>query len=197
MQRAMTARRHGEGAGEDDCAGFMEPVCRDHEMNYLLWHEEDSVRDASLSAEERIGIKESIDGHNQARNDSIEAMDEFLAAEFEQAGRCPAEELPMNTETPGGAIDRLSVLVLREYHLQECLDHESFAAPGDAERIRCNLALCREQSADLVDALSTLLSDLALGRKGLKVYRHLKMYNDPLFRGKRGVSGTPGAPARQ
>ncbi len=160
--------------------GFLALVSRQHAANFRLWHCEDLARAPFATDAELAATKREIDQLNQQRNDLIEQIDEWLVAELQRRAIVTAAATPMNTETPGSVIDRLSVLSLRIYHM----DEESRRTDA-AERHRVlaaeRLAVLREQHADLVRALDTLLADLALGRKRLKVYRQFKMYNDPAF----------------
>ena len=124
-------------------------------------------------------VKRAIDGYNQQRNDWIERIDEALIEQLADAGAAPGADARLNTETPGSAIDRLSIMSLRIYHLEEQL-----AAPrrrlGPPSTASTSGSLrCRVQQADLSQSLAELLADLAAGRKLLKVYRQMKMYNDP------------------
>jgi hypothetical protein len=93
-------------------------------------------------------------------------------------GLAPSPDARLNTETPGSAIDRLSIMSLRIYHLQEQLDRPD-ADQAHRQRVAERLVRCRTQHADLSQSLAELLADLAAGRKLLKVYRQMKMYNDP------------------
>jgi hypothetical protein len=153
-------------------------VCGQHQFNYLLWHEEDVARSPDVSDARIAQVKRAIDGYNQQRNDGIERIDEALIDALSAGGLAPDPDARLNTETPGSAIDRLSIMSLRIYHLEEQL-----ARPDAdwAHRRRVDQRLLRAciQHADLAQSLAELLADLAAGRKLLKVYRQMKMYNDP------------------
>ncbi|MCA9230524.1 MAG: DUF4254 domain-containing protein [Planctomycetales bacterium] len=158
--------------------GLLSTVCQQHQFNFLLWHEEDIARSHNVSDERIARVKRAIDGYNQQRNDWIERIDEALIAKFSELGIKPVVGARINTETPGSAIDRLSIMSLRVYHLKEQLDR----ADVDQEhlnKVRERLARCSIQQEDLSDSLEELLEDLVAGRKLLKVYRQMKMYNDP------------------
>lgn len=158
--------------------GFEQLVCQQHEFNYRLWHEEDLARSREASDAQIAQVKRNIDRFNQQRNDAIEKLDDWLVAELARRGVQAAPDAPLNTETPGSAIDRLSILALRLYHMQEQADR----ADADAEhraKVLSRLAILHPQHRDLSDSLQQLLDDVFAGRRRLKVYRQFKMYNDP------------------
>ncbi len=177
LHRETVARWHREQL-DNPYRGLLAAVCDQHQKNYVLWHKEDEVRGPSLRPEQVAEIKHSIDRHNQERNDRIERVDEHLLEELARWGVQALDFAPLNTETPGSAIDRLSVLALRRYHLEERLEEEN-PAKEQINLARERLKLCGEQQHDLAGALRDLLADIFAGRKQLKVYRQLKMYNDP------------------
>jgi hypothetical protein len=157
---------------------FLHLVCEQHQRNYLLWHEEDAARSPDASDAVIAGVKRRIDKLNQQRNDWIERLDDFLVRKTEAWGIRPRPRAKLNTETPGSAIDRLSILALRLYHMEE----QAARRDADAEhRRRCaeKLAILRQQHEDLAKSLGELLADIAAGRRRLRVYRQFKMYNDP------------------
>ena len=94
-------------------------VCQQHQFNFLLWHEEDVARSRDVSDARIAMVKRAIDGYNQQRNDWIEKLDDAITDEIELRRIAPVPGAPMNTETPGSVIDRLSILALRIYHLRE------------------------------------------------------------------------------
>ena len=153
-------------------------VCQQHSFNFRLWHEEDIARSPDASDTRIAEVKRAIDGYNQQRNDWIERVDEALIETFGALGVRPAEDAKLNTETPGSAIDRLSIMSLRVYHLTEHLDRVD-ADDQLLEKVRQQLTRCRVQQRDLSQSLVELLDDLLAGRKVLRVYRQMKMYNDP------------------
>lgn len=158
--------------------GIFGTICQQHQFNYLLWHEEDIARSPDVGDTRIAEVKRAIDGYNQQRNDWIERVDEGLIDMFGSLGVEPADNARLNTETPGSAIDRLSIMSLRVYHLGEHLDRVD-VDQEHLETVRQKLARCREQQRDLSQSLVELLDDLLAGRKVLKVYRQMKMYNDP------------------
>lgn len=159
-------------------SGCLELVCEQHRFNYLLWHEEDIARSPDASDARIAAVKRAIDRYNQRRNDAIEKIDDFLIARLQEQGCQPAAGARINTETPGSTIDRLSILSLRLYHMQE--QHERPDASAEhREKAQQRLAILQDQHRDLSQALAELLDDICAGRKRLKVYRQFKMYNDP------------------
>ncbi len=158
--------------------GFLNVVCEQHQFNYLLWHEEDIARSPDVGDERVAQVKRNIDRYNQQRNDRIEKLDDYLVAELAAANIAPAADAKQNTETPGSAIDRLSIMALRLYHMEEQAAR-SDATPEHKAKVESRLVILREQHADLASNLAELLADIFAGRKRLKVYRQFKMYNDP------------------
>ena len=164
--------------------GVMGIICNQHSFNYALWHEEDLARSRGVSDAKIAAVKRNIDRLNQQRNDAIEEVDAWIANYLLQPSSFTAnaepypEELPMNTETPGSAIDRLSIMALRIYHFREQLERQDVDEPH-RESVRQKLQQCEEQKQDLARALQQLLDDLQRGVKRHKVYRQFKMYNDP------------------
>jgi hypothetical protein len=153
-------------------------ICRQHEQNYRLWHQEDIARSPDASDGQIAGVKRQIDKLNQARNDLIEQVDDRLVEELAAAGIHPDPTARANSETPGSIIDRLSILVLRLYHMEEQAAR-SDTDPQHRQTAIGKLAVLYEQLEDLSGALAELLDDIFAGRKRLKVYRQFKMYNDP------------------
>jgi uncharacterized protein DUF4254 len=153
-------------------------ICEQHKYNFLLWHEEDVARSPEVGDERIAAVKRAIDGYNQKRNDAIEKIDDYLKRELAARGIVAAEAARLNTETPGQAIDRLSILSLRIYHMEEQLDRQDVDADHVA-RVRGKLEILHVQHEDLSAALQELLVDVFVGRKRLKLYRQFKMYNDP------------------
>jgi hypothetical protein len=157
---------------------FLQAVCEQHACNFRLWHEEDIARSPDVTDEKIAAVKRAIDKHNQQRNDRIENLDELLLALLDEQAVVTPGDAPINTETPGSTIDRLSILSLRIFHLEEELARAD-ASDEHKQKVSNRLAVCRVQRHDLSRALEQLLADIFAGRKRLKVYRQLKMYNDP------------------
>ncbi len=158
--------------------GLMAVVCQQHQFNYQLWHEEDVARRPDVADKRIAEVKRAIDGFNQQRNDWIERIDETLIQMLTTGGVIAQAGARLNTETPGSAIDRLSIMALRIYHLSEELDRTDVDA-AHIERVREKLRRCGLQHTDLSRSLSELLIDVFSGEKLLKVYRQMKLYNDP------------------
>ena len=158
--------------------GLLAIVCQQHQFNFLLWHEEDIARSPDVSDARIAAVKRAIDRYNQQRNDWIEKIDESLIDLLTDEAILPRAGARLNTETPGSAIDRLSIMSLRIYHFEEQLTRDG---ADDAHRatVAERLARCQMQHADLSHSLAELLDDIWCGRKLLKVYRQMKMYNDP------------------
>jgi hypothetical protein len=176
LQSRLTARWHEAApdpapAGSDAFAGLVE---QNHRRNFQLWHEEDVARRDDLGFEAVYRAKRNIDRLNQERNDFVERMDHALVAALR-----PADDgCPRNSETPGMMIDRLSILALKAYHMQE----EAERASATAEhRATCatRLARIRRQVADLAACLDELIADVTARRRTFSVYYQFKMYNDP------------------
>lgn len=163
---------------ENPYRGFLALVCEQHRRNFELWHEEDQARDPTADDAQIAAVKRRIDKLNQERNDWIERLDAALLQIMDGWGVRPRTKAPLNTETPGSVIDRLSILALRIYHMEEQADR----VDADEEHrvsARTKLAVLLRQHADLCEAFEQLLSDLFAGRRRTQVYRQFKMYNDP------------------
>ncbi len=163
---------------ENPYRGFLALVCEQHRRNFELWHEEDKARDPTADDSQIAAVKRRIDKLNQERNDWIERVDAALLQIMEGWGVRPRAKAPLNTETPGSVIDRLSILALRIYHMEEQ------AARNDADEqhraaAKAKLAILLRQHADLSAAFEQLLRDLLAGRRRTQLYRQFKMYNDP------------------
>ncbi|MGI9471168.1 MAG: DUF4254 domain-containing protein [Rubripirellula sp.] len=163
---------------ENTFDGIKQLVCTQHEFNYRLWHEEDTARSPSATDEEIANVKRAIDKLNQARNDMIEKVDDALTEQLTQAGVSCDNDAAINTETPGSAIDRLSIMSLRLYHYREQLER-SGANAEHQQKVAERIALCEQQHRDLSGSLQQLLDDIFAGKKQHKTYRQMKMYNDP------------------
>ncbi len=177
MQRATVARWHAEPISNPH-EGFLGLACQQHSFNYLLWHEEDLARSPDVSDSAIAAVKRAIDGYNQKRNDAIEKLDDHLVEQLRTANVTHPPHARLNTETPGSAIDRLSILALRIFHMEEQANRTD-ANLGHRAKARSRLEILHRQQHDLAQALMELLDDIFAGRKRLEVYRQFKMYNDP------------------
>jgi hypothetical protein len=153
-------------------------ICQQHQFNFLLWHEEDIARSVDVSDSQIAQVKRNIDKYNQARNDWIEKVDDWITADLQRKQIHAAAEAKLNTETPGSSIDRLSIMSLRIYHLKEQLDRADIDQ-AHIDKVSHRLAVCGLQFADLSNSLAELLADIYAGFKRHKTYRQMKMYNDP------------------
>jgi len=152
-------------------------VTEQHHTNFDLWHEEDKARDPDASDAIIATVKRSIDRLNQKRNDEIEKIDEALLDELGQRSIRILADASLNSETPGSMIDRLSISALKIYHMDEETKRED-ASSEHQKNCEAKLMLLQEQRRDLGKCLLEFQEDLAFGRKTLKVYRQMKMYND-------------------
>lgn len=177
LHEDMVVRWHSQ---EVDCPYRAELgiICTQHGFNFKLWHQEDIARSPDVSDHEIAQVKRAIDRFNQQRNDWIEKMDDWITGELLERRIAPLADAEHNTETPGSAIDRLSILALRIYHLQEQAQRQDASADHRASCER-KLAVCCQQRADLARSLQTLLNRIQAGERRHITYRQMKMYNDP------------------
>jgi len=144
-------------------------------IDTVQWHLEDIIRNPKIDTVEALAIKRRIDKSNQDRTDLVELIDSYFLDEYEHVKMPDAK---INTESPAWAIDRLSILALKIYHMhQETIRTDA----GDKHVEICNqkLKTLKEQQIDLSTAINQLLEDIEEGRKCMKTYKQMKMYNDP------------------
>jgi hypothetical protein len=153
-------------------------VLDQNRFNYRLWHQEDQARRSDVGDEVIARVKRTIDGLNQLRNDHIEKIDEAILEDLKAKAVEPGDDSELNTETPGSAFDRLSISALRIHHMLEELERDD-VDDEHSSQVRNNLARVELQRSDLINSLSSLLESIYAGRKVLRVYRQMKMYNDP------------------
>jgi len=146
--------------------------------NYELWHQEDIARDPKATDTEIARVKRNIDKLNQKRNDMIEKVDEKISDILSDKNIEVSKDATMNSETPGSIIDRLSINMLKIYHMQEQTQRTD-ASQKHIESCRQKLNILEIQKKDLSICLAELMNDLIKGTKYFKVYRQMKMYNDP------------------
>jgi hypothetical protein len=144
-------------------------------IDTIQWHLEDIIRDENISPEEALKIKRRIDLSNQKRTDLVEFIDDWLLKKY--ANITPDSDAKINTETPAWAIDRLSILALKIYHMSLEAERET-ASETHRENCKKKLDVLLEQKKDLSQAINTLISDIEAGKIKIKVYRQMKMYND-------------------
>jgi hypothetical protein len=176
MQDEMTAALHsteGEFSVEENADGLIALAMEQHRANFELWHEEDKARVPGVPDAEIVRVKRAIDRLNQRRNDLVEEMDEWLMERLQQSAAAP-----LHSETPGLMIDRLSILALKIYHTREEAVRASATEQHRAKNVT-RLALLEEQRMDLAGCLDSLWAQVLEGARRFKLYRQLKMYNDP------------------
>lgn len=145
-------------------------------IDAVQWHMEDIIRDPHIEPVEALKMKRRIDKSNQDRTDLVELIDSFFLDKYKNVKVLP--DATINTESPAWAVDRLSILVLKIYHMREEVNRPD-ASAEHKERCQKKLDVLLEQKKDLSLALNQLLADIHAGRKYMKVYKQMKMYNDP------------------
>ena len=140
------------------------------------WHMEDVVRNPTIDPVEGLKWKRRIDAQNQVRTDMVEFIDVYFLAEYKDV--IPLPNAKVNTESPAWAIDRLSILALKIYHMQEEADRVS-ASEEHRQQCTAKLNVLLLQRADLSTSIDELLTAIKSGEKYMKVYKQMKMYNDP------------------
>ncbi len=144
-------------------------------IDTIQWHYEDIIRNPNIDPVAALQLKRRIDASNQERTDMVEYIDSYFLDIYKNI--TPAPEATINTESPAWAIDRLSILALKIYHMREEATREDASAE---HRANCQLKLdvLLEQRTDLSTAIDALLDDISKGKKYMKVYKQMKMYND-------------------
>ena len=145
-------------------------------IDTVQWHYEDIIRDPHIDPVEALALKRRIDRSNQDRTDLVEEIDSYFRQYY--SGVTPMPDARLNTESPAWAVDRLSILALKIYHMKEQVDRKD-AEPEHIQKCQAKLDVLLEQQKDLSLAIDQLLQDIEMGRKYMKVYRQMKMYNDP------------------
>jgi len=172
---------------DDVDASLQNPYKEDDILFYLYqknwidavqWHLEDLIRAPDIHPADALILKRRIDKSNQERTDLVELIDHFFLNQYKEV--TVLADATINTESPAWAIDRLSILALKIYHMK--CETERIDAPNKhIAMCKQKLSILIEQKTDLSEALDQLLDDFAHGRKYMKVYRQMKMYNDPLL----------------
>ena len=145
-------------------------------IDTVQWHLEDIIRNPAIDPEKALAIKRRIDSSNQERTDVVEYIDSYFLEKYKTVK--PLNGASVNTESPAWAIDRLSILALKIYHMQA----EANRTDASADHIAAckqKLSVLSEQRKDLSQAIDELLTDIEQGKKYMKVYKQMKMYNDP------------------
>ena len=145
-------------------------------IDTVQWHFEDIIRDPHIDPVEALTLKRRIDRSNQDRTDLVEEIDSYFRQYYSEVK--PLADARLNTESPAWAVDRLSILALKIYHMQEQVERKD-AEPEHIAKCQAKLDVLLEQQKDLSLAIDQLLEDIEAGRKYMKVYRQMKMYNDP------------------
>ena len=181
---------------DDVNQSFSNPYDKD-KVEYLLyrknwidtvqWHYEDIIRDPQIEPSAALVLKRKIDASNQDRTDLVEYIDSYFLKKYQSVQI--QDSATINTESPAWAIDRLSILALKIYHMQEEAERNNASAE---HKVKCQakLQVLLEQKRDLSTAIDQLLTDIEAGKKYMKVYKQMKMYNDdelnPVLRGQKG-----------
>ena len=145
-------------------------------IDTVQWHLEDIIRDPHIDPAEALGLKRRIDRSNQDRTDLVEEIDSYFRQLYSKVK--PLPDARLNTESPAWAVDRLSILALKIWHMQEQTERKD-ADKEHIQKCQSKLDVLLEQQVDLSTAIDQLLEDIEAGRKYMKVYRQMKMYNDP------------------
>ena len=177
LQKTAVAQWHVEEIS-NAYDGILQLICEQHSFNFRLWHQEDIARCPNASDSEIASVKRKIDKLNQNRNDWIEKIDCWIEDDLERNEIKADDTAPLNTETPGSAIDRLSILALRIFHLEEQLERQDV----DMEHLNSvgqKICIAEMQRENLSNSLKELLTDIYCGKRRHQTYRQLKMYNDP------------------
>jgi len=145
-------------------------------IDTVQWHLEDIIRNPSIDPIEGIVLKRRIDKSNQDRTDVVEYIDDYFLELYSRVILQP--DAVLNTESPAWAIDRLSILMLKIYHMSEEADRKE-ATEEHRNKCKAKLLILSEQCDDLSNSIDQLIYDIEAGKKKMKVYRQMKMYNDP------------------
>lgn len=145
-------------------------------IDTVQWHLEDLIRIPEINADEALKLKRRIDKSNQERTDLVEKIDDYFLKIFSDVNVFPGAVL--NTESPAWALDRMSILVLKIYHMNVEVNRKDISK-DHFDKCNQKLSILLEQQDDLSESIDQLLKDIEEGRRYMKVYRQMKMYNDP------------------
>jgi len=155
-------------------------------IDTVQWHYEDIIRDPNIDPVAALTLKRKIDASNQDRTDLVEYIDSYFLDKYKSVKT--VDNATINTESPAWAIDRLSILALKIYHMREEAERTD-ASTEHMKKCQDKLAVLLAQRTDLASAIDQLLNDIEAGQKYMKVYKQMKMYNDdelnPVLRGKK------------
>ncbi|MBT8295532.1 MAG: DUF4254 domain-containing protein [Gramella sp.] len=155
-------------------------------IDTVQWHYEDIIRDQNIDPVAALELKRKIDASNQDRTDTVEYIDSYFLEKYKDVQ--PNTDATINSESPAWAIDRLSILALKIYHMNEEANRKD-ASQEHQMKCKAKLDVLLEQRVDLSTAINQLLDDIAKGEKYMKVYKQMKMYNDdelnPVLRGNK------------
>lgn len=184
LQDSLTSLWHTQppSAPENLSDDALTLIATQHLANFELWHTEDEARVPGASDADMARIKRVIDATNQRRNDLVEKVDLLLLEGLQPKG-LPNPAAELNSETPGLIIDRLSILSLKLFHTKEEIDRKD-APAGHSERNRKRYDILAEQRGDLANCLDRLWEQVNSGERRFKLYRQMKMYNDPTLNPK-------------
>ena len=164
--------------------GIEHLLYRKNWIDTVQWHFEDIIRDPDIDPVSALDLKRKIDASNQDRTDLVEFIDSYFLKKYQSVR--VENHATINTESPAWAIDRLSILALKIYHMREEAERED-ASDDHLNKCKHKLEVLLEQQRDLSAAIDQLLSDIETGQKYMKVYKQMKMYNDeelnPVLRG--------------
>jgi len=145
-------------------------------IDAVQWHYEDIIRDPNIDPKEALILKRKIDKSNQERTDLVELIDSYFLDKYKNIK--VKSDAVLNTESPAWAVDRLSILILKIYHMAQEVERKD-TTKEQAEKCNAKLNILLEQRKDLSAAIDRLLMDIESGDKYMKVYKQMKMYNDP------------------
>ena len=145
-------------------------------IDVVQWHLEDIIRDPNIEPVAALALKRRIDHSNQDRTDLVERIDTYFYEQFHSVK--PLADARINTESPAWAVDRLSILHVKIYHMQEQVNRKDVSEEQHRKCVE-KLNVLNEQLGDMTMSITELLDDYAAGRRVMKVYRQMKMYNDP------------------
>ena len=144
-------------------------------IDTVQWHYEDIIRDPEIDPVAALTLKRQIDASNQDRTDMVEYFDSYFLEQYQEVS--PSDQATINTESPAWGVDRLSILALKIYHMQEEASRQD-ASAAHKNACQTKLEVLLTQRLDLTTAIEQLLNDIASGSKYMKVYKQMKMYND-------------------